>query len=76
MADYRVYRLTEDDTIFDGQWIVRESDREAVLSATRLINGSPAVEIWAGTRKVAHLTATQLGTRSRVGYRSQMPSAV
>jgi hypothetical protein len=76
MADYRVYRLTEDDTIVNGQWIVQENDREAVLAAARLINGSPAVEIWSGTRKVARLTARQLGTRSRVGYRSHALGAV
>ena len=61
MAYYRVYRLTAADAIESGQGLVYESDPEATLAAANLMNGSPAVEIWAGTRMVAHLTAEELG---------------
>lgn len=63
MAYYRVYLLNETDRIFDCQAVERDSDDAAVLAATRLNVRSPAVEIWAGARKVAHLTAEQLDER-------------
>lgn len=56
-----MYRLTAADAIIDGRGVVRESDGEAVLAAASLVSGSPAVEIWTGTRMVAHLTAEELG---------------
>ena len=56
-----MYWLTADDAIVGGQWVAHESDDEAILAAASLMNGSPAVEIWAGTRMVAHLTAEELG---------------
>jgi hypothetical protein len=67
MAYYRVYLLNRADCIFDCRAIERDSDDEAVLAATSLIDGSPAVEIWAGARKVAHLTAQELGSQNASG---------
>jgi hypothetical protein len=63
MAYYRVYLLNETDHIFDCQLIERDSDDAAVLAASMLGVVSPAVEIWAGARMVAHLTAEQLEQR-------------
>ncbi len=60
MAYYRVYLLNEIDRIFDWRGIDGDSDDAAVLAAVRLGVLSHAVEIWAGVRKVAHLTAEQL----------------
>ena len=56
-----MYWLTADNAIVGGRWVAHESDDEAILAAASLMNGSPAVEIWAGTRIVAHLTAEELG---------------
>jgi hypothetical protein len=61
MANYRVYLLDAADVIFDAVEIDRESDRDAVLAVASLVNDNPAVEIWIGPRKVAHVTARELG---------------
>ena len=63
MAYYRVYLLNETDRIFDYQVVNRPTDDAAVLAAARLGVRSPAVEIWTGTRKVAHLTAEELDSQ-------------
>jgi hypothetical protein len=60
MAYYRLYLLNDADVIFDCQAIERDTDDAAVLAAAMLGIHSPAVEIWAGARKVAHLSAEQL----------------
>jgi hypothetical protein len=60
MAHYRVYLLTETDRIFDCRVVDSDDDHAAVLAAAPLGLESPAVEIWAGTRKVARLTADEL----------------
>jgi hypothetical protein len=63
MAYYRVYLLSDTDRIFACQAVERDTDDAAVLAAAMLGVLSPAVEIWAGTRRVAHLTAEQLEGR-------------
>ncbi|HVC61774.1 MAG TPA: hypothetical protein VND19_15595 [Acetobacteraceae bacterium] len=63
MAYYRLYLLNDTERIFDCQAIERDSDDAAVLAAAVPGVHSPAVEIWAGARKVAHLTAEQLDSQ-------------
>jgi hypothetical protein len=63
MAYYRVYLLNEFNRIFDWQAVDRDSDDAAVLAAARLCADSPAVDIWRGASKVAHLTAGKLNSR-------------
>jgi hypothetical protein len=63
MACYRVYLLDETDRIFNWQPIDRDSDDAAILATARLGVRSPAVEIWTGARKIAHLTAEELDRR-------------
>jgi hypothetical protein len=65
MAYYRVYLLDAANHITNGQGIDRGGDDEAIPTAAALINDSPAVELWIGTRMVAHLTAEDL-ERQRV----------
>lgn len=60
MAYYRVYLLNELDHIYNYKIVERDDDDAAVLIAGHLLSGASAVEIWAGARKVAHLTAEKL----------------
>jgi len=60
MAYYRLYLLNETDHIYNYQIVEGDDDDAAVLIAGRLLSGASAVEIWAGARRVAHLTAAKL----------------
>jgi hypothetical protein len=60
MAYYRVYLLNAADHIFFGKGIERGSDAAAITAAVAIANAAKsrqqnAIEIWAGTRRVAHL---------------------
>jgi hypothetical protein len=63
MAYYRVYLLDETGRIFSWHAVERDSDDAAILAAARFGVRSPATEIWAGARKVVHLTAAELDSR-------------
>ncbi len=60
MAHYRMCMLTETDRIFDCRVVERDDDHAAVLTAATLVDDSPTVEVWAGVRKVARMTAGEM----------------
>jgi hypothetical protein len=68
MAYYRVYLLNAEDVIFDSVGIERNTDAAAMAAAAALARVF-AVEVWAGRRKVARLSAdeveSQRATRGR-----------
>jgi hypothetical protein len=63
MAYYRVYLLNDADRIYSYQIVECDDDDAVILNASRLLSCSAAVEIWAGARKVAYVSAKEFGSR-------------
>lgn len=56
LVHYRVYKLDPAGRIMSGLWIEADSEPDARAQAEALCDeGSPQVELWQGTRKVAVL---------------------
>ena len=55
MADYRIYLLSEADSIYDWREASSESDDDVLQIARPLLSEAPAIEIWERARRVARL---------------------
>ena len=55
MPYYRIYLINEADRIADFHDLIRDTDADALASATTFLAFSPAVEVWNKTRLVAKL---------------------
>jgi hypothetical protein len=63
MAYYCVFLLDDADRIYSYQIVECDDDGAVIRNAGRLVSGSAAVEIWAGARKVAYVSAKELHSR-------------
>jgi len=59
-VDYRVYKLNRTGAIVSGEWIDAEDEQDARDKAHALCDeGTPGVELWQGTRRVAVFPCSQ-----------------
>jgi hypothetical protein len=63
MEAYYIYLLDAQDRITSRFDVECESDQDAIRKAAEKIGSHPAIEIWMGSRRVAHMTAKQLAER-------------
>jgi hypothetical protein len=63
---YRVYRLDPAGHIMSGDWIEADNEPQARAEAEALCDeGSPRVELWQGTRRVAVLPCSEQPTAAQ-----------
>jgi hypothetical protein len=61
---YRIYGLNANDRIVTADNFHCASDQEALAEAKAFLEHYPAVEVWAGTRRVALLGTLPSGARA------------